>query len=115
MEKIMVVNNSVARLYKLRGNGQCTCYKCKNRCWTDWFYEYNDKVLCWDCVTQEIQEDMVQAHTESEQLKSNYTDAHIKVLNLQKEERKIIKEIIRKQNDEMYLQMAYESLFKKRG
>lgn len=115
MERIVVINNSVAQLYKLRGNGQCTCDKCKTRCWTDWFYEYNNKVYCWECLTQEIQEDMVKAHTESEQLKSNYTDAHIKVLELQKEERKIIKDIIRKQNDEMYLQMAYESLFKKRG
>lgn len=113
MERIIV--NNIARLYKLRGNGQCTCDKCKNRCWTDWFFEYCGKVYCRECLIQEIQEDMVKLHTESEQLKANYTDAHIKVLNLQKEERKIIKDIIRKQNDEMQLQMAYESLFMKRG
>lgn len=113
MERI-VITNSIARLDKLRGNEQCTCDKCKTR-WTHWFYEYNGKVYCWECLTQEIQEDMVKAHTESEQLKSNYADTHIKVLELQKEERKIIKDIIHKQNEEMQLQMACESLFKKRG
>lgn len=115
MERITIVNNSITRLYKLRGNGQCTCDKCSNRCWTDWFYEYNDKVYCWECLVKEIQEDMVKLRTESEQLKSNYADAHIKVLALQREERHIIKEIIKRQNNEMQLQMAYESLFRKRG
>lgn len=115
MEKIVVINNSVARLYKLRGNGQCTCDECKNRCWTDWFYEYNGKVLCDTCLKRAMEEDMVLLHNESSQNKEFYTELHLKVLQLQKEERQTIKEILKTQNDELLIQDAYNTMSIKRG
>ncbi len=39
---------------KLSGNGQCKCSSCGVVSWTDWFYKYKGKTLCYDCLQKEL-------------------------------------------------------------
>ena len=46
---------------KLRGNGQCECYGCKqkkgwNRVWTSLCYRYKGKIYCSKCIEEILNE-----------------------------------------------------------
>ena len=97
-------------LYKLSGNGQCKCAKCGCVCWTDWFYEYNGKVYDRECLENEIQEDIMCARANVETYKITYTDRHLQILELQRLERKDLKNIIKAQNEEMQISDTYSKL-----
>lgn len=57
-------------------------------------------------------EDLIAIHTQVENEKIKYTDIHLKILELQREERRIIRQIIIMQNKELQLSNEYD---KQRG
>lgn len=100
---------------QLWGNGQCKCDKCGTINWTSWCYHYGNKTICSDCLKHELEEDMIVAHASTEQNKLLYADRHLRILELQREERKDLKNIIKSQSDEMKLNEFYNKHFVKRG
>ncbi len=58
MEKELIeinYNGNIINVYKLHGDGQCSCYGCEqdhgwNRIWTDMCYEYEGKIYCGGCL-----------------------------------------------------------------
>ena len=51
----LVVNNKSYEVNKLHGDGFCTCAACREEKgwsweWTDFCYEYKDKIYCSDCI-----------------------------------------------------------------
>lgn len=101
---------------KLRGNGQCKCDKCGQINWTDWCFHYDGLTLCDNCIKKELEDDIIVAHANAEQNKILYADRHLRILELQREERQDLKNIIKAQNDELAVTDFYNAYFNsKRG
>lgn len=59
---------------------------------------------------REMEENMVLLHTQIEIEMVRYTETHLKILELQREERRIIKQIILLQNKELKIADEYNKI-----
>ena len=115
MEKYNLLKTDSMTIYKLRGNGQCKCKSCGQINWTDWCYEINDNVYCDNCTKDILQESMVYEHSKADEKKVEYTDKHLHILEYQRQERQILREIATIQNDEIKLSDYYNKHFVSKG
>lgn len=108
--KRVVVGGKVVE--ELWGNGQCQCENCKQINWTNWCYHYDGKTICGNCLKRELEEDMQVAHASTETSKILYAERHLQILELQRQERKDLKNIIKAQNDEIQISDFYSKHFR---
>lgn len=59
MEEVVYAEFKGKPVYKLDGNGQCSCARCEatrgwNRYWTSMCYQYDGKIYCYDCMQKII-------------------------------------------------------------
>ena len=99
------------KVEKLFGHGQGVCDKCKVRHWTEWLYHYDNKTLCGNCLKREIEEDMICNKTNIDMEKVLYTEKHLHILALAKEERQHIKNICKLNNEALEINKVYDDIF----
>lgn len=117
MESKRIFTSDTITIDKLDGNGQCQCTTCRQICWTSWFYHYDNKTtphaktLCHECLKKELEEDLQVIHASIDTNKVLYAERHLQILELQKQERKDLKNIIKGQNEELKLSDFYREHF----
>lgn len=70
---------------------------------------------CKSCAKYVLEDIIVDLHTTSENTKVAYTDKHIEVLEKQREERKLLKDILLSQQDELKFSEFYNKYIIKGG
>lgn len=72
----------------------------------------NKRHYCKNCARYLLEDIIIDLHTETENNKTKYADKHLEILQKQREERQILKDIIKSQNDEMKVSEFYSKYIK---